>query len=623
MKRRWRTRFWTLLLAWLMLAVSLSGCGPEEGASSEESQAPAAEGSSLFAFDPAEIRSIELCSSGNIDSSIELENRWQIQDMVELINGFTYTSSKEIPPSSGWSYRITLHTDTWSEGFTFQPESNSVLLDSTLYYGPEGYFQELGDITDGRVWLHYYDLDPEDISSISFDKTIGDREDIETVVEYLNGFTYRTVADSVPEEERHNWMHLQGPDGSFSLCFGSYFIRDTSGPVDRFYCGERDYFAPLLEFLREAEDSQPETTAPAPGPTATPQPARSNPLFQLEEGQVKAMRIRRCDPRAETVELTGQELQDAIVLLNGFTYEEFTDETRSSTPFPMEYAYELEIEERDGELTCVTLGSRVVEEELYNNTVLYTGEEDYFRPLLNLADAALLPAGTPLLHYEAEKIQSVRFSLSHGEFMLTDREEIEKIVELLNAFPFESAHMESELSAPPEETHSIFLWGDPDGAAEDILNILEVTSNGISYYAGHGTDFWLFGEEGYFDPLIQWEERFQTDLPCELDPEQVTEIQLYGDGKSTRITKPEEIQRAVELFNTFTPTESRTVEELDRAELLSFWITVENELGTLMIRGDFDGSHLCQDEGGGAIVHTGQPGHFDPLLALYEDGVPL
>ena len=92
MKRRWRTRFWTLLLAWLMLAVSLSGCGPEEGASSEESQAPAAEGSSLFAFDPAEIRSIELCSSGNIDSSIELENRWQIQDMVELVNGFTCTS---------------------------------------------------------------------------------------------------------------------------------------------------------------------------------------------------------------------------------------------------------------------------------------------------------------------------------------------------------------------------------------------------------------------------------------------------------------------------------------------------------------------------------------------------
>lgn len=42
-----------------------------------------------------------------------------------------------------------------------------------------------------------------------------------------------------------------------------------------------------------------------------------------------------------------------------------------------------------------------------------------------------------------------------------------------------------------------------------------------------------------------------------------------------------------------------------------------------MIRGDFDGSHLCQDEGGGTIVHTGQPGHFDPLLALYEDGVPL
>lgn len=102
----------------------------------------------LFSIEPSEVKAITL-RNGNKLTQVEITEPDQIKDIVKLINDFTYTSTKKIPPATGWSYYIDLETDSGSIVFEFW--SSGVKLDdedgepgaSIRYIGKAGYFDTL------------------------------------------------------------------------------------------------------------------------------------------------------------------------------------------------------------------------------------------------------------------------------------------------------------------------------------------------------------------------------------------------------------------------------------------------------------------------------------------------
>lgn len=102
----------------------------------------------LFSIEPSEVKAITL-RNGNKVTQVVITDPDQIKDIVKLINDFTYTSTKKIPPAGGWSYCISLETTSGDISFEFW--SGGVKLDdedgepgaSIRYIGKTGYFDTL------------------------------------------------------------------------------------------------------------------------------------------------------------------------------------------------------------------------------------------------------------------------------------------------------------------------------------------------------------------------------------------------------------------------------------------------------------------------------------------------
>ena len=101
----------------------------------------------LFHFKPSSVESITLwCGDGG---SMEITDREQINQAIQLLNDFTYEETDELPPMGGWSYSLTVAQD--DEVFRIGFGASYISLGregggSVVYYGPAGHFQTLVDL---------------------------------------------------------------------------------------------------------------------------------------------------------------------------------------------------------------------------------------------------------------------------------------------------------------------------------------------------------------------------------------------------------------------------------------------------------------------------------------------
>ena len=206
----------------------------------------------------------------------------QVEEIVDLLNGFTYHSAEDIPPASGWDYRVGLSTNTWAYDFTFTADSLRIWNrdgSSTIYSGPAGYLQPLVDMADGAIPVasgtisqpegYPYHIELEDVTQLyvtdlAETKEITNQEDIQQVVELLNNFPYQSIEEDtyVPTD----WwsFSLNGPNGAF---FGGYFTTDSVRLSGNIYHGPEDYFQPVMDIM-EAAPSLPEHTPEVSSPSA-------------------------------------------------------------------------------------------------------------------------------------------------------------------------------------------------------------------------------------------------------------------------------------------------------------------------------------------------------------------
>ncbi len=101
----------------------------------------------LFHIKPSSVESITLwCGDGG---SMEITDREQINQAIQLLNDFTYEETEELPPMGGWSYSLTVAQD--DEVFRIGFGASYISLGregggSVVYYGPAGHFQTLVDL---------------------------------------------------------------------------------------------------------------------------------------------------------------------------------------------------------------------------------------------------------------------------------------------------------------------------------------------------------------------------------------------------------------------------------------------------------------------------------------------
>lgn len=111
----------------------------------------------LFNIDPSKVVSVIVENGDSKLTKTTITDREQIEDLVELVNGFTYTSSKKVPPMDGCGYHISFKTNSGGVGLGFLP--NRVILNdmdgepgaSIHYYGKAGYFDTLVELADNAT----------------------------------------------------------------------------------------------------------------------------------------------------------------------------------------------------------------------------------------------------------------------------------------------------------------------------------------------------------------------------------------------------------------------------------------------------------------------------------------
>lgn len=233
----------------------------------------------LYHFQPGEVTQVYLQHYADMR---DVTDPAQVEEIVDLLNGFTYHSAEDIPPASGWDYRVGLSTNTWAYDFTFTADSLRIWNrdgSSTIYSGPAGYLQPLVDMADGAIPVasgtisqpegYPYHIELEDVTQLyvtdlAETKEITNQEDIQQVVELLNNFPYQSIEEDtyVPTD----WwsFSLNGPNGAF---FGGYFTADSVRLSGNIYHGPEGYFQPVMDIM-EAAPSLPEHTPEVSSPSA-------------------------------------------------------------------------------------------------------------------------------------------------------------------------------------------------------------------------------------------------------------------------------------------------------------------------------------------------------------------
>ena len=633
---------WTSTLVLCLAAALWILAGCDQGApSSSDPQSTPVSSNSPCSYDSALIRSVMLEDNSSLDYRIT-ESRREIQTITDILNGFTYTSSQEMEdPPYPPRYSLTLYTDDWTYSCSFDQDSLYFYHEDSVvqYTGEEGCLQELVDLAC-EEWHTLFSIDPEDVSCISvagFDFTLDDRETIEGVVSALNSFTYREVTTSEPADTGSFFtMGLLGPEGgaaqAMGFAMGTYYIRIQEEDQYVYYLGEANHFLETQQLLQNAPGP---TKAPSvennlnPQPTATPEPAKKNPLYQFETDQVKALRIEKDHPQSEEVEITSkEELAPLLELLNGFTYETIQDDA-----LPDGYTYALEVEEADGTLTQITLTENGVIEDVYAATYLYTGKEGYFRPLLKLADQSLPPKTDPLFQLDSSNVEFIEFSLvkGRGTITLTDPQAINQVVQCLNEFDYTSDQYIPNYVDPSVEPIA--------SLGEDHFLNLEC-KDGNSYYltlysdgvllSNRGSRNTLFlGESGCFQEILDWEDLVPSAPPFDFDLDQVSSVTCWAsteDGSILDVTTdlPQEVKKTADLLNTFSPGEPQvlTEDEISPQARLSLSFTLDVGKMTLSLSIDQDRLYL-PTKTIDYQVYQGQEGHFAPLIDLVKYKTPL
>lgn len=111
----------------------------------------------LFHFDPSEVTSIRLENGDSKLTQVTITEPSQMEDIVKLVNHFTYHSSEKIPPASGCGYSIHLKTASGGVGFEFWSDGvkladpNGEPGASINYYGETGYFDTLVALADAAT----------------------------------------------------------------------------------------------------------------------------------------------------------------------------------------------------------------------------------------------------------------------------------------------------------------------------------------------------------------------------------------------------------------------------------------------------------------------------------------
>lgn len=233
----------------------------------------------LYHFQPGEVTQVYLQHYADMR---DVTDPAQVEEIVDLLNGFTYRNTRYVPPAAGWDYRVGLSTNTWAYDFTFTADSLRIWNrdgSSTIYSGPAGYLQPLVDMADGAIPVasgtisqpegYPYHIELEDVThlyvtDLAETKEITKQEDIQQVVELLNNFPYQSIEEDtyVPTD----WwsFSLNGPNGAF---FGGYFTTDSVRLSGNIYHGPEDYFQPVMDIM-EAAPSLPEHTPEVSSPSA-------------------------------------------------------------------------------------------------------------------------------------------------------------------------------------------------------------------------------------------------------------------------------------------------------------------------------------------------------------------
>lgn len=110
----------------------------------------------LFSVNPTEVVSIKVENTTML-TQVEISDSEQIKEIVDLVNGFTYSSSKKVPPSGGSGYYVLLKTESGGMGFEFwssgvkkrDPEGEPG--SHILYYGKTGYFDPLMELAENAT----------------------------------------------------------------------------------------------------------------------------------------------------------------------------------------------------------------------------------------------------------------------------------------------------------------------------------------------------------------------------------------------------------------------------------------------------------------------------------------
>ncbi|MCI8386647.1 MAG: hypothetical protein HFE95_09445 [Acutalibacter sp.] len=101
----------------------------------------------LFHIKPSSVESITFWHGSG--GSMEITDREQIDQAIQLLNDFTYDETEEYPPAGGWSYRLTFQNGLEKVNIEFDTDYIRKRRNdggSVVYYGPAGHFQMLVDL---------------------------------------------------------------------------------------------------------------------------------------------------------------------------------------------------------------------------------------------------------------------------------------------------------------------------------------------------------------------------------------------------------------------------------------------------------------------------------------------
>lgn len=137
MRKKWFTRDrWPLTCIILLLCVSVFYFGFVD----KQDSPP-------FHFNAAMVKSITFRHGGG--GSMEITDRGQIDQAIQLLNDFTYDETEKIPPACGWSYCLDFTVGVKNVSIEFGESyirGRGEDGGSTVYYGPAGHFQPLVDL---------------------------------------------------------------------------------------------------------------------------------------------------------------------------------------------------------------------------------------------------------------------------------------------------------------------------------------------------------------------------------------------------------------------------------------------------------------------------------------------